>query len=115
MTELFRDTVAGFLIRIITAKKFVWYPEEIPGFKIPTPVGEDVSDDSTAKSVDEKDVGEKLSWSSKNDEDVEQGNVLQPALSQIIHPVVTKDGIILVDWYSEVKSWTSTSKPLCIF
>jgi hypothetical protein len=102
MSELLRDTVAGFVFRTITAKKFLRYPEEIPGFKIPAPVPDNASEDSAEKSVDEKDNAEQEpSSSSRRNEDLERGNTMQPTASQAIHSVVTKDGVILVDWYSE--------------
>lgn len=101
MSELFRDTVAGFILRTVTAKKFLRYPEEIPGFKIPTPVVEDLVDNKVEKSIDENDAVHKPSQSSTDDEDVERGSSLQQTASHTLRPVETKDGIILVDWYSE--------------
>lgn len=102
MSELFRDTVAGFFVRTITAKKFLRYPEEIPGFEIPAPIGGDASDDSAVNSLNDKaEAGQEASQSGENDKDVERGIALQPSASHAIHPVVTKDGVILVDWYSE--------------
>jgi DHA1 family multidrug resistance protein-like MFS transporter len=113
MSELFRDTVAGFFIRAITAKRFLRYPEEIPGFEIPTPFVEDANDDSALEKADEKDVGQEPSRLSTSDEDVERGNTLQSIASHVIHPVVTKDGVILVDWYSDGRSLNIQHLNLC--
>lgn len=103
MSELFRDTVAGFFIRTVTANKFLRYPEEIPGFQVPVSVVKDVSYDGAEKRVDgTADVGQEPGRPSDNEEeDVERGHALQPTVSHAFHPVVTKDGVILVDWYSE--------------
>lgn len=100
MSELFRDTVAGFFVRAITKRKFLQYPEEISGFKFP--IAADVSDDSARQSSNEEaKSAQETGGSSEGDRDIERGTALQTTSSHAIHPVVTKDGIILVDWYSE--------------
>jgi MFS transporter, DHA1 family, multidrug resistance protein len=100
MSELFRDTVAGFFIRTITGKRFLRYPEEIPGFQPSKAILEEGSDGSVSKILDGKDTDD-ADRSSQDSEDVELGTPLGPNASRPIHPVVTKDGVILVDWYSD--------------
>ena len=123
MGDLFRDTAAGNLIRLVTRNRLLQYPEEIPGFEFPYPI-DDSSSDSMEKPVDLPKVPATISQNydeteanttSKGTachEDIEQGHNItppQPTASQVIHPVKTKDAIILVDWYSTGRSSISSS------
>lgn len=91
MTDLLRETAAGYIIRLITGRRVLHYPEEIEGFDFPSSLQQAVdeaktntvkpSSDSTAASDIEKAVSDS--------EDVNSGNKN------------AADGIILVEWYSE--------------
>ena len=120
MTDLLRETAAGYFIRLLSGKKLLRFPEEIQGFEPPT--SRSILSESTAEtpinfsdsSATPADYGE-----IKQDPEMAQGSGVQSrsvggdeiesadldmalhlAQSKIIHPVQTKDGIILVDWYS---------------
>lgn len=117
MDSLFRDTAAGFFIRFVSRNRLLKYPEELPGFEVPYAVEEETTSSAeklsspspVAASPEDKLEGDfsgtpSASLVPSNSEDVESGGQdteLQSTLSRVIHPVVTKDGIILVNWYSE--------------
>lgn len=121
----FHDTAAGFLIRLISGKRLLRYPEEIPGFKFPYPVDE--SNASTIEksqlpapslqgdeksSIDDAEATPAVPAPHADAGDVENGigdEALKATTSRVIHPVKTKDGVILVDWYSTGTSWVSCS------
>lgn len=122
MSDLLRETAAGNLIRLATGKRCLQYPEEIPGFKVPYPVPNDTSSGSAENSpstaepsatlsngkenVQGEDTAERKmapSASIRDDGGLERlarDSALQQTTSQVILPVKTKAGIILVDWYS---------------
>lgn len=120
MGSPFRDTAAGYFIRLISGKRLLKYPEEIPGFSFPAPVDNEdsksigtLSEKSTPSSrlaADEKDLSESDGATPAarspptNAEDVEHGDHDETLEGSMIHPVKTKDGIILVDWYSTGES-----------
>jgi hypothetical protein len=107
----FRDTVAGFFVRFLSRNRFLKYPEEIEGFKILNIVNDAVY--STEKQPvssaqtptlleDENELDENIeeTLSSRN---AERGNriaALYSTMDNVTHFVRTKDGIILVGWYS---------------
>jgi len=117
MRSPFYDTAAGYFVRLLSGKKLLKYPEELPGFKFPYPVEETdstitakVSGSSTPTSLPS---GEKSDDNDKDSRpaghspaatgDLERGvqdEALTSSISRVIHPVKTKDGVILVDWYS---------------
>lgn len=122
MSDLFRDTAAGNLIRLFSKNKFLRYPEEVPGFAFPKPAPDDTSSErtdkptSTAEPPTTRTNGvENLRRGAKSEgnttssavieaygvlERLAHDSALQPTTSQVILPVKTKEGIILVDWYS---------------
>jgi len=122
MSDLFRDTAAGNLIRLLSRNKCLQYPEEVPDFKVPYPVPDDTASGSTDKPTSTTQLPTKSSNEEENlqgrdvavgtitssaiikvDGDLERlahESALQPTTSQVILPVKTKPGIILVDWYS---------------
>jgi DHA1 family multidrug resistance protein-like MFS transporter len=105
MSTIFRDTAAGYFIRFIIGKKLLRYPEEMPGFEIPKPENHVTNNSYADEKVRDEDLGntEFASNTSTKSRDVELGvgtGFMEPTMSQAIHPVVTKNGIIFVDWYS---------------
>lgn len=127
MTDLIRDTAAGYFIRLLSGRRILRFPEEIPGFVPPflvtgqpetvverqehtpnltreVPNDDDDFDEKTEveQTPDRLEPGSR-SISLAGDDRIDQAdlnNALQNVPSQIIHPVQTEDGIILVDWYS---------------
>jgi DHA1 family multidrug resistance protein-like MFS transporter len=114
----FRDTAAGFFVRFLSRNRFLKYPEEIEGFKIPNTVNDavhstekqSVSPVQTPTLLEDEgtldnNLDETLSSRhiSSDIDDAERGDreaTLDSTTDNVIHPVRTKDGIILVGWYS---------------
>ena len=90
MSDLFRETAAGQILRFITNRRVLRYPEELPGFTFPF---------SLQQGLDEK-VAELVSPSSDSTEasDPEKGRSDGEDASSANKEL--KDGIILVGWYS---------------
>ncbi len=104
MGSLFRDTAAGFFIRYMTKNKFLKYPEELPGFKVPYTVDVDTARNSIEKI--EKVSPTPLSASSDSSsaatdvERAQQDAALQTVGSRVFTDTEEVDeGVILVDWY----------------
>ena len=122
MSDLFRDTAAGNLIRLVTGNKFLQYPEEVAGFIFPYPAPDDASSGCTDKPTSKAEPplmltsgdenlrrGDEADRNTTSNAVVEAYGVLErlahdsalhPTPSQVIPPVKTKAGIILIDWYS---------------
>lgn len=125
MRDLVRDTAAGYFIRLLSGRKLLRYPEEIPGFTAPFALTNpsdnsldrrgDVSnftsktpDDDEKTQVDqtpdpaqlERGMSRRSAGAGDEIGQVGLDDALQNVRSQVVHPVTTKDGIILVDWYS---------------
>ncbi|KAF2786605.1 MFS general substrate transporter [Melanomma pulvis-pyrius CBS 109.77] len=109
MGSLFRDTAAGFFIRYLSRNRFLKYPEELPDFKPPYPVDNPAGSDSSTLSETENPIGRDAKDKSL-DRDA-QGiplaeivssklNDIEQTTTRVIHPVQSKNGTILVDWYS---------------
>jgi DHA1 family multidrug resistance protein-like MFS transporter len=114
----FRDTVAGFFVRFLSRNRFLKYPEEIEGFKILNVVNDAVH--STEKQPvssaqtptlleDENELDENIEETlssrhiSADVDNAERGDriaALYSTMDNVTHFVRTKDGIILVGWYS---------------
>ena len=142
MDELFRETPAGRLIRLASRNRVLLYPEERPDFQIPsgytqrdassTLQGDHESEASPNTSSPED--GEKEMDEPRGDietglggnttepsPDALQQDILTPGLalqkeaSQPITPQKSKDGSILVDWYTtddaaNPQNWSSKKK-----
>jgi DHA1 family multidrug resistance protein-like MFS transporter len=113
--SVFRDTAAGFFIRYLSGNRLLKFPEDLPDFKLPSPIDDTPGRDSSTLS--EKEVLRDESTetpldvvpSSSRLGDVEQST------SRVIHPIKSKDGVILVDWYStddeaNPHNWSSGKK-----
>lgn len=127
MADLIRDTAAGYFIRLLSGRKILRFPEEIPGFAPPflvsghpeTVVERQEQTPNLTREVpnDDDDFDEKTEVERTPDtfepgsqrvslaggdriDQADLDNALQNVRSQIIHTVQTEDGIILVDWYS---------------
>ena len=127
MADLIRDTAAGYFIRLLSGRKILRFPEETPGFVPPflasaqpeTVVERQEQTPNLKREVpnDDDDFDEKTEVERTPDtfepgsqrvslagggriDQADLDNALQNVRSQIIHPVQTEDGIILVDWYS---------------
>ncbi|ORX95598.1 major facilitator superfamily domain-containing protein [Clohesyomyces aquaticus] len=86
--SVFRDTSLGFFIRFLDGNRLLRFPEDIPGFVPPFLVHELAGDDSSTPSE------------SDNEKPVEEDSGETRCSRRGIDPVKSKDGVILVDWYS---------------
>lgn len=92
MSDLFRETAAGRIIRFVSRRKLLQYPEELPGFQFqyPTPQFlEKVVLEKEKKSIDAADIPDLEKSEPKSDS------------SSATDPATPKDEFVLVDWYSE--------------
>ena len=117
MSDLFRETFFGHAVRWLTGGKVLQYPEDRTDFKLPS--GYSTSDGFVAPRGDEQ-----LSRGNKEDlegqdrvdvEDVVHDSRSTKEKGQTIVPSVSKDGTILVDWYSSddpanPQNWSSKKK-----
>lgn len=124
MADIFRDSPAGQVLRWATNNRILRYADELPGFVLPKPVAEEEIVESTLDGTDGP-VGKEAETAATPSQDVEaqivrttseleraqtvqstwsgtgtEGQGIKPATSAPIHPVVTSEGITLVDWYS---------------
>lgn len=137
MRDIVRDSAFGQLLRLLSRPEALSYPEELSTFKLPSTYNTD-SQDETIKSIQEaasepdslsnspKKLCEEVMLSSECTlhpfTSREQGlsrisitvTVDRPGSREVI-PVRTKDGLVLVDWYTEddpdnPQNWSSTKK-----
>lgn len=91
MRDLFRETAAGQIIRFISQRKLLRYPEELPGFQFQYPTAqnlEKVALETEKGSLDAADISDPEKATPKSD------------ASSATTPATPKDEFILVDWYS---------------
>lgn len=124
MSEFFRETPFGHTVRLLTGNKVLQYPEERTDFQLPT--GYSTSDTFSVPRRDGQSSQGADSSALKISENLEdQGRTdLEGALhnslstNEKVHaivPSVSKDGTILVDWYSSddhanPQNWSSKKK-----
>jgi DHA1 family multidrug resistance protein-like MFS transporter len=111
--SVFRDTAAGFFIRYLSGNRFLKFPEDLPDFKLPSPIDDATGSDSSTLSEKEKLQDE----SAETPLDVIPSRLgdIEQSISRVIHPIKSKDGLILVDWYStddqaNPHNWSSSRK-----
>lgn len=91
MSDLFRETAAGQIIRFISRRKLLQYPEELPGFQFQYPTVqslEKVALETEKGSLDAADISDPEKATPKSD------------TSSATNPATPKDEFVLVDWYS---------------
>ncbi|KFY42560.1 hypothetical protein V494_02360 [Pseudogymnoascus sp. VKM F-4513 (FW-928)] len=112
MSDLFRETAAGQIIRFISRRKLLPYPEELPGFQFQYPAPQ-----SLEKAVLET---EKVSIDAANIPDDLEKAKLESDSSSASDPPTPKNEFILVDWYSaddpaNPQNWSTKKKVLVAF
>jgi MFS transporter, DHA1 family, multidrug resistance protein len=90
MSDLIRETAAGQILRFVTRRKVLRYPEELPGFKF---------ESSSQQSLDEKKF-ELAVPSSDFADDSDPEKALSDGEDASSASKELKGGLILVDWYS---------------
>lgn len=124
MSELFRETPFGHVVRFFTGNKVLQYPEEGTDFEIPA--GYSISDSFTTPHGDEQPSQGAYLPSPGIDEKTEghdcpeshEASHHSHLTSEKVHaivPSVSEDGTILVDWYSSddpanPQNWPSKKK-----
>lgn len=91
MSDLFRETAAGQIIRFISRRKLLRYPEEFPGFQFQYPTVqslEKIALETEKGSLDAADISDPENVTPKSD------------TSSPTNPATPKDEFVLVDWYS---------------
>jgi DHA1 family multidrug resistance protein-like MFS transporter len=118
MKDIIRDAALGQVLRYVAGNSILLYPEECPDFQYPYRVAAE-NRNSTEEAEQKEQSGANANTASTG-RDIEQhgtqyspgqGNVdesstreslatVVKATSRKIEPTRTKDGIILIDWYS---------------
>ena len=128
MVDLFRETTFGHLLRSVGRNKLLTYPEEDPNFHLP----ESYHHAGSLKSYDNSPERPELPFASlpegaeKSTEDSDgldlthTNMTLSKKTSRPITPTVSKDGTMLVDWYStddpaNPQNWSSWKKVFVAF
>lgn len=106
MYDIIRDSSFGQLLRLFTKNKILRYPDEFPGFQLPSPVittteEKGIECESEASTV--ANFGQQSDESNLDldEERAQRDNVtVERTISRPVHPVMTPDGVILIDWYT---------------
>lgn len=128
MADLFRETIFGHMVRCVSRNKVFNYPEEDPDFHLPESYHHPdslLTDQNSPESPQLPDASHPGS-AEKTGEDSDaldraHSNVtLSEKTSRPIAPTVSKDGTILVDWYStddpaNPQNWSSWKKVFVAF
>lgn len=136
MAALLRDAPFGQLVRLLTNNKYFQYPEEQPGFQLPQPWlqlmnNPDMSperfqsDDELEQQTPTPAGTERISRTSSSTSlpytearlEADQHHEIEKTKSIPIVPKRTKDGAILVDWYTtddpeNPHNWSNTKRAL---
>jgi DHA1 family multidrug resistance protein-like MFS transporter len=136
MAHVLRDAPIGQLLRYVTSNRVLRHPEEQPDFVCPSqyasPQSEkpttrpSVAGDLTAETASDESLHELNKTESRTtlepphtEANLENASAAAsespPSTADIIQPVVTADGTILVDWYtvhdsSNPQNWSSLKK-----
>jgi DHA1 family multidrug resistance protein-like MFS transporter len=113
--SLFRDTAAGFFIRYLSGNRLLKFPEDLPDFILPSPIDDTTGSDSSTFSEKERLQDDSVVNEPLPDVIPSGPNDIEQPTSRVIHPVKSKDGVILVDWYStddpaNPHNWSSGTK-----
>ncbi|KFY86043.1 hypothetical protein V498_07613, partial [Pseudogymnoascus sp. VKM F-4517 (FW-2822)] len=106
MSDLFRETAAGRIIRFISRRKLLQHPEERPGFQFQYPTTQSL-EKVTSKI-------EKGSLDAAAIPDLEKSEPKSDS-SSATDPATPKNEFILVDWYSaddqaNPQNWSTKKK-----
>jgi hypothetical protein len=93
VNDLLRETVAGQIIRFISQRKLLRYPEELSGFSFPYPSTQILDKGSDAETS-------RSSLDPIATPDPEKAENLVPDSTSPDQNPNPKDGIILVDWHT---------------
>ncbi|KAH8587163.1 major facilitator superfamily domain-containing protein [Bisporella sp. PMI_857] len=98
MADLLRESPLGQVIRLFTKNKILQYPEERPDFVVPQAYlrAFNEKDPNQAESVVAGDSSQTISGPIS----IQSEAQLQGAISKVLVPQRTSDGMILVDWYT---------------
>jgi len=110
MFDIIRYSSFGQLIRLITKNRVLLYPDEKPGFELPRPA---LESEKKEQYSEESSVFNNIQDSADIETNFDSliptaglpistleppnGDQIYKPLSRPIHPVVTSDGIILID------------------
>ena len=114
MADIIRDSTFGQFVRFATNNRIFQYEDEKTGFEVPVailgrlnrvPVESKIEGMIDANDINLEDgtKGESSNSSSSGKEQEGLGQdelAVNETASQMVHPVGSENGIILVDWYS---------------
>ncbi|KAE8445003.1 hypothetical protein EG329_014009 [Mollisiaceae sp. DMI_Dod_QoI] len=103
MYDIIRDSSFGQVLRYFTGNRILLFPDELPGFELPSPTSEEKRIEYQSEASTIANFGKDVNGNdSSPDEEHAQGADIPVArtVSQPVHPVLTFNGIILVDWYT---------------
>ncbi|CZR50664.1 related to FLR1-Putative H+ antiporter regulated by yAP-1 and involved in multidrug resistance [Phialocephala subalpina] len=103
MYDIIRDSSFGQILRFFSRNKMLPFSDELPGFELPSPTTEEKriegeSEASTVSNFTQRSDESKLNL----DEELARADNASIArtVSRPVHPVMTSDGVILIDWYT---------------
>ena len=124
MSDLIRETPFGHAVRLLTGNKVLQYPEERPDFKLPPGYSTSESfpaprgDGRSSRGVDPPPPRTSEGIQGQGHVDLEGALHNSESKKEHIHtidPSFSKDGTVLVDWYSSddpanPQNWSSKKK-----
>lgn len=102
MYDIIRDSSFGQVLRYFAGNKILLFPDELPNFELQSPAPEEKaieyqSEVSTIANLEQEASKTEAVDAEKQDQEADNLSVTSVASRQI-HPVITSEGIILVDW-----------------
>ncbi|KAF8863389.1 MFS general substrate transporter [Acephala macrosclerotiorum] len=104
MYDIIRDSSFGQILRLLARNKILLFSDELPGFKLPSPTTSEKrieieSETSTVTNFGQRSDGSKLSLDEEQAQQADDVSIAR-TVSRPVHPVMTSDGVILIDWYT---------------
>ncbi|KAH8649562.1 major facilitator superfamily domain-containing protein [Ilyonectria robusta] len=117
MADIIRDAALGQLIRFLTKNKYLKYPEEKPGFKLPDPWITLINNPDAVVVEDLHRTRSQLETRAYTVDrfHIDEQHDIEKVQSIPVVPKRTKDGAILVDWYysddsDNPQNWTNNKR-----
>jgi len=124
MAEIFRETLFGHFVRVISRNHIFQYPEERQGFQLPRsytqpdalPTSSIITQSPPVRATSLSGDVEKVVKGSPADLESDYNDTHSPKEEPLaILPTKSKDGTILVDWYTtdnpaNPQNWSSMKK-----
>lgn len=104
MYDIIRDSSFGQVLQYFARNKILLFPDELPNFELPSPTTEEKrieyqSEVSTISNFGQEASQNEVVDAEKQAQQADNLSITRAA-SRPIHPVITSEGIVLIDWYS---------------